>query len=451
MSTSTPAPPTNRPLEREAGSRAPGTCISLKSTNGGGSTPQHASARVRPAAATRHARGFWIVAAIFAVTIAFAAAPAPLYVIYQQEQGFGAFAVTLIFAAYALGVALSLYLAGHVSDVFGRRRIIVPAVLLNLVAALVFLVQHDLGWLLAARFVSGLGVGMLTATATAYLTDLHRTARPGAAPTLAAAVGTAANIGGIGLGPLVGGLLAQYLPAPLTITYLVFAIAMTLGLVALVAVPETVSPPATPWRYRPQRVAVPPQVRLDFWSAGMVAFVAFAMFGFFTSLAPSFLAGTLHQTSHAVAGLVTFGVFGTAAVAQILTGGWTTARLYRVGLPALPVGLGLLLAALLAGSFPLLVGAGVIVGIGAGIGFRAAVGTVITIAPAGSRGEALAGLFLVAYLGLSLPVLLLGVLLQLAPMDPAMIAFGVLMLGLLAVAVVLLRAGGRRRDRLAVA
>jgi len=390
-----------------------------------------------PTGSRHHARGFWLVAFLFAVTMAFAGAPAPLYVLYAKEDGFGSLAVTVIFAAYAVGVAVSLYLAGHLSDRFGRRQVLAPAVLLNLVAALMFLTWHQLGWLLAARFVSGLGIGILTATATAHLTELHRAARPEASPHRAAAVGTAANIGGIGLGPLVAGFLAEYAGRPLYTPYAVFAFLMLAGLLALVLVPETVGPTTDEWRYRPQRVAVPPEVRSGFVAAAMLAFVSFAMFGFFTSLAPSFLSGTLHHGSHALAGAISFSVFGSAAAAQVLTARWAPSRLYVTGLVVLPVGLVLVVAAILAASLPLIAVAGVVVGVGAGTAFKAAVASVIELAAPAARGETLAGLFLVSYVGMSLPVILLGVLLQWAPLDPSIIAFGALMLVLLAVAAVL--------------
>src|SRR5690606_29214488 len=183
-----------------------------------------------PAVATdgsrSHDRGFWIVAFTFAVTMAFSAAPAPLYVLYQAEQGFGPFTVTVVFATYAVGVLASLVLAGHVSDWVGRRRMLVPAVLVDAPAATIYLEWTALPALLVARFVSGISIGMLTATATAHLAELHMAARPGAARTRADVVATAANLGGIGLGPLVAGLLAQYAGAPLHLPYLVFEVLM---------------------------------------------------------------------------------------------------------------------------------------------------------------------------------------------------------------------------------
>ncbi|MGH3349995.1 MAG: MFS transporter [Nocardioides sp.] len=388
----------------------------------------------RRTTSAHHARGFWSVAFLFAVTMAFASAPAPLYVFYVDEQGWGSFVITVVFATYGVGVAASLFLAGHLSDRFGRRRVVAPAVLLNVLAALIFLSTHELGWLLLARLLSGLGVGMLTATATAHLAELHRSARPEAPSTRSEVVATAANIGGLGLGPLVAGVLAEWAPRPLYTPYAVFAFLMVLGLLAVVAAPETVDTDQPGWTYRPQRVRVPADARGAYFAAGMASFVAFAMFGFFTSLVPSFLAGELDLRSHAVAGAVGFSIFGAAALFQVLTGRWPRRRLYVTGLVALAAGLLLVVGAIWSGTFWMLLLGALVTGAGAGMSFKAAVATVISVAPAESRGEALAGLFLMAYLGITVPVVLLGILVQYVATDPAMLVFGALLLVLLGVA-----------------
>ena len=110
----------------------------------------------------------------FTVTMAFSAVPTPLYVLYQARDGFGSFTLTLIFAAYAVGVALALLLAGHLSDWAGRRRMLAVAIAVNVVSGVLFLTWPTVPGLLVARFVSGVSIGLLTATATAHLTELHR-------------------------------------------------------------------------------------------------------------------------------------------------------------------------------------------------------------------------------------------------------------------------------------
>ncbi|RAN76327.1 MFS transporter [Bacillus sp. SRB_336] len=400
----------------------------------------------------RHGRGFWIVTFVFMITMAFAAAPAPLYVLYQQRGGFSAFTITIIFAAYALGVVVSLFLAGHISDRFGRRRVIAPAVLLNVVAALIFLVWPELPGLLLARFISGLGIGMLTATATAHMTELHSAARPGTGSRRAEVISTAANIGGLGLGPLITGFLAEYVPMPLFTPYVVFAFLLLAGLLMVVTVPETVNKVEGTWVYRPQRVVVPHAARGQYAAAAMMAFVGFAMFGFFTSLAPSFVSRQLGITSHLVAGFVAFVVFAASAAFQVLSSRWARTTQFIVGLILLAAGLVLVTMSITVSSLPLLIGGGLIAGSGVGVTFKSAIGTVIAVSAPETRGEALAGLFLFGYIGMALPVVLLGLILQATALVPAVLMFGAFMLALIVItAVTLARTYARRPSRSAAA
>lgn len=386
--------------------------------------------RTRQAATTRFGRSFWVVAFSFLISMAFATAPAPLYVIYQERSNFSAFTITLIFAAYALGVVATLFTVGHLSDRVGRRKLMLPAVTLVLVSALIFLFVPSLAGLLTARFISGLGIGMLTATATAYLTELHAKAHPGTGLRKAEITATAANIGGLGVGPLVSGLLAEYAPAPLQLSYTIFTILLLLALLLLLGTPETVTP-ASEWKYRPQRVSVPHHERGSF-AAAMMAFVAFAMFGLFTSLAPALIRGTLGISSLAVSGGVAFLVFASAALMQVFSSRWALSTQVRWGLSSLAVGLVLVTASMLLASLPLLIIGGLIAGSGSGIAFKAGLGTAIRIAPAEQRGEVITGVFLAGYLGMSVPVLLLGALMLYIALAPAVLAFGLLMLILLA-------------------
>ncbi|ROP65460.1 MFS transporter [Curtobacterium sp. PhB115] len=376
----------------------------------------------------RHSVGFWVVAVAFTAVMAYSTVPTPLYGLYEAADGFPPFVVTFVFAAYAVGVVAALYFAGHLSDVVGRRRMILIAVGVEIVAAVVFLVWSELPGLLVARFVNGAGVGLLTATATAHISELRSRARPDEDPANAVTVSGIANLGGLGLGPLIGGLFAEFLPAPLLLPHLVFLVLFVVSLVALLMVPETVTRPAESRPYRPQRISVPPAARPTFVAAGAAAFSAFAVFGLFTSLAPTFLVVSLHETDRLVAGAVSFSVFAAACVAQVLFRGFSIRRQLRLVLTLMPAGLVLLSAGALLASLPLFAVGGVVSGAGVGLLFRCALARAGATSSPETRGEVLAAVFLIGYAGLSVPVLLVGAALLVFAPATVLVAFAALLL-----------------------
>ncbi|MCU1421056.1 MAG: major facilitator superfamily 1 [Microbacteriaceae bacterium] len=375
-----------------------------------------------------HGVGFWVIAVAFLTVMAFSTVPTPLYALYQARDGFATVLITVIFAAYAVGVMASLYLAGHVSDWLGRRRVILAAIVVELLAAVLFLVWPEVPGLLVARFISGVGVGMLTATATAHLGELRSIARPGEGGRTSTTVSSFVNVGGLALGPLVAGVLAQWVTTPLVVPYVVFIVLLALAAIAVAFVPETVERAEERRAYRPQRVSLPAGSRGTFFSAGAAAFSAFAIFGIFTSLAPSFIAGTLHETSRFVAGAVTFAVFGAAAVAQLVTARLSLTVQLRLAATLMAVGLVAMASAVLVVSLPLFVVGGVVAGAGVGVQFRSSVAVAASLALPPSRGEVLAALFLIAYAGLAVPVLLVGVALAFFPPASVLVGFSLVVL-----------------------
>jgi MFS family permease len=384
--------------------------------------------------------GFWAVALAFTTVMAFTTVPTPLWSLYAQRDRFSSLTVTIVFAVYALAVALSLFLAGHLSDWHGRRRVLLPALALEILAGVLFVVWPSLPGLLLARALSGFGVGAVTATATAWLSELR-----GAGSRRAQIVATGANLGGLGLGGLISGSLAQWAGHALLVPFVVFSAALLLAWVTLLAAPETRGRPSPRPRYRPQRVSVPARSRDRFFAAALGAAITFAVFGLSTSLAPSFLAGTLHQPSHALAGAVSFAVLATAALTQTLTASRTTQQLLAAAIPALLAGLGLLTIAvwLPSPSFGVFLAGAVVAGAGSGLMFKGAIGTVSEISSQEHRAETLAGLFLAAYLGLAGPVIGLGALTQIASTRVSLLVFaGLLALGILSATPALLGRGG---------
>ena len=259
--------------------------------------------------------------------------------------------------------------------------------------------------------LSGLSVGVVTATATAYLAELHLGARPGASPARAQLLATTANLGGLGLGPLIAGLLAQCVGAPLTVPFVLFLV--LLGAAAVGVALGAPRPCPGHRRGRPTtRSASPSPPRPAGASSGppRAAVVAFAAFGLFTSLAPTFLAVTLGHTSHALAGVPAFTAFTAAVVAQHASRAWDMRRVLTAGTAALSAGVLLVVAATWLGSLAAFLAGGVVAGAGAGLLFKGGVVTVSGLAAPARRAEALAGFFLAGYVGISVPVLGLGVL-----------------------------------------
>src|SRR3989442_11037956 len=153
---------------------------------------------------------YLLLACVFAYGMLGTPLPTPLYVLYQEQYQFPSVLITVIFAVYPLGVLAALLVFGRVSDHFGRRPVLVAALLLACASTLLFVVAQNVAMLLAGRFLSGLGAGLLTGTATAGLAELE----PSGSQPRAARVATAANMGGLGLGSLVAGLFAQLAPVP---------------------------------------------------------------------------------------------------------------------------------------------------------------------------------------------------------------------------------------------
>jgi MFS family permease len=390
------------------------------------------SARASATGRLPHRAAFWTTAAVFLAAMAFTTIPTPLYAIYQQRDGFPTWVVTVIFAAYAAGVALSLYLVGHVSDWVGRKPPALFALALEAVAAVLFLLFPTVPVLLVARFITGLGVGALTAAATAHLGELWRSGNGDRRPGVPAAIATIANIGGLGVGPLVGGLLAQYAPDPLVTPYVIALVVIVLAAIAVLAAPETVTRRAQRWH--PQRLTVPAEGRGAFSAAGAGVFAAFAIFGLFTSLAPSFLAVQFDSPSRLVAGVVPFSVFAVAAIAQVFFTPVPVRVQLIVATIAMVLGLaGLAVGALVTAEWLFIVG-GLVAGLGVGLLFRASLGVAGSLVPGPQRGGVLAAMFLIAYVGLTVPVLLVGAAIAFLPAVPVLVVFSAVIAVLVAIA-----------------
>ncbi|MHA4816094.1 MFS transporter [Streptomyces aculeolatus] len=380
--------------------------------------------------------GYLTAAGVFAVGMLGTTLPTPLYGLYRQQIGFSELIVTVVFAVYAVGVIAALLVAGDFSDILGRRPILLCAAALAAASALFFVFEQGLPQLFAGRVLSGFSAGLFSGTATAAVLDL---APPGRRARAAFAA-TAANMGGLGLGPLLSGTLAQYAPWPLKLPFLVHLALLAVAATAIWALPETVHRTRPRPALRSQGMTIPPAVRGVFAPSALAAFAGFSVLGVFTAVAPDFMATVLGVHNLAVVGAVVFSVFCASTAGQLLMGSVGPVKALPLGCVVLVLGLLLIGASLLAESLPILVLGAVAGGAGQGLSFRAGLTLIGAAAPELQRSATLSAFFVFAYVGISLPVVGVGALtLELGVRDAGLVFAGCVILLVSAVATYLRR------------
>jgi len=358
------------------------------------------------------------VAAAFCVAMLGTTLPTPLYPIYQHEFGFAPLLVTVIFATYAFGVVAGLLLFGHLSDRVGRKRILISGLFLSALSAAAFLSAHGLPAILLARVLSGFSAGIFTGTATATLVELAGEGRR----TLATSLAVAANIGGLGAGTLLSGMLAEYAPDPLRLPFAIDLALLVPAFAGVAFAPETVTRTATRFQLSMQRLRIPPEIRGIFIRAAIAGMCGFAVSGVFSAVVPSYLAVVLDQPNHAVPGLLVFVLFLLSAIGQIAVNRAPKRHALTLACAALLAGILLLAAAIWLRSISGLFAAAIVAGFGQGLGIGFGLAEINEEVDV-RRGEVSSSYFVLLYAGLALPVMGVGLLSQIVGLTNAGLIF----------------------------
>jgi len=139
---------------------------------------------------------------------------------------FNADAVTLgwITSAYIVSAALFIVPFGRLADILGRKKIFVLGVLIFTVGSLASALAPAAGFLIAARFIQGIGGAMLFATSVAMVTQVYGPGERGRALGITIATVYA----GLSIGPFLGGILTDHFGWPA-----IFLINVPLGLATI--------------------------------------------------------------------------------------------------------------------------------------------------------------------------------------------------------------------------
>jgi MFS family permease len=349
-------------------------------------------------------RDFFLVACALLITMIGTTLPTPLYVYYQLKMGFSDTWVTLIFATYAVGVIAALLAVGSWSDQLGRRPMLLTGLLMGAISAVIFLCCDSITGLLLGRLFSGFSAGIMTGTGTVAIVELA----PKAWGKRATLIATAANMFGLGLGPLLAGLTSQYLPQPLQLVFWLHLGCLALAMLGVLLARETVQRPAVP-RLRVMRPSIPSAVRPMFIPAAIAGLAGFSVAGLFTSMVPSIMRQVMEQSSGIVIGAVVGSLFAASVVGQASLQWLHPRKHMTVGCISLIVGMLMLGLSIATQQMVLLLVAGILAGMGQGMVFRAGMGAVVAASPPHERAAVSSALFVVFYFSMSLPVIAVGV------------------------------------------
>lgn len=153
----------------------------------------------------------------------------PLYPIYQAAWKLRPSDITHIFVLYMCGVLVSLLFLGRLTQRFGFLPILRAGLIVMTTGVVVSALAWNVPSFMVARMLIGLASGMITTSASVGMVQ----ASPGKDPRRIAALTTVAMTLGFGIGPLLGGVMAQWVPHPLLTAYIPTTLMGALAIYAL--------------------------------------------------------------------------------------------------------------------------------------------------------------------------------------------------------------------------
>ncbi|ETF08921.1 MFS transporter [Pseudomonas moraviensis] len=347
-----------------------------------------------------HRSSLWFLAITLLSFLAASTAPTPLYHLYQDQLHFSAAMLTLIFAVYAFSLLAALLTVGSLSDHLGRKPVIFTAVLLNALAMLLFIYADSVAWLISARVLQGFATGMATAVLSATLLDTDRQQGP--------LINSVAPLLGMALGGLGCGLLAEFAPAPLQLTYWLLLALFVLQGVYVWRLPESVSRQGGALASLRPTLHVPVQARSTLWRVLPLNTATWALGGFYASLAPSLVRTATGSTSNLIGGATVAALTVTGALMIFMMRNRPAAQALRLGASLLPVGLVLILLGVHVASLSLFFFGTLVAGCGFGSGFLGTVRSLVPLALPHERAGLMSAYYVLSYLAFCLPALLAG-------------------------------------------
>ncbi len=369
-----------------------------------------------------------LYAATAATFFGASSAPTPLYGVYQHLWGFSPGMLTLVFGTYALCLLLTLLVTGSLSDHLGRRKVILGGLVLEILSLWLFATADGVPMLAAARALQGVATGLAASALAAAIVDVDK--------VRGTLVNAASPLFGMALGALGTSMLVQHAPAPLQLSYGVFAALFALQALLTFALPDTITPRAGALASLRPRVRVPAAARGALLRVVPVSVALWALGGFYLSLGPALARLVTGSQAVTTGGWMVFTLTLSAAVSVLVLRAWEGARLLRLGAWGLIAGLLSTLAGVHTGWVPLFFLGTAIGGVGFGAAFQGSLRSILPLAHAHERAALVAAFYVVCYLAFCLPAVVAGTLVRLVGLRNTVDGYATVVLLLAATALV---------------
>ncbi|KQX05582.1 MULTISPECIES: MFS transporter [unclassified Leifsonia] len=347
---------------------------------------------------------FWTAAAVAGLALWASGAPTVVYPLYAQEWGLPPAVSTAIFAVYPIVLVPVLIIFGNLSDVIGRRAVILMGLGALGAGSIVFGLAPDLTSVFVGRALMGVGVGLSLSPATAAMVEFGG---PDGARRASSAT-TAATATGLALATLVGGALVQYAPAPLHLSFWVLTAVTLLVALAAAFLPRHVRDGSERWQPRLPRM--PQGERPAFLAGALGISAAYAMGAIFLALGAQIARDLVRSDNAFIDGAIISLSAVSIGVVAVLARPLRPRLAVTLGPVLATAGLGLLIVAGLAHSLPAFIVASLVAGAGYSLMFSGGLGLVTASAPAHHRAGVISAAYVIGYLVQAVAALGLGVL-----------------------------------------